>query len=84
MPLTFLLATVSMLDTSLRVNAVQPRSTSSRGMIASLGIVTAAYLISGFVDREYAVAYALFLLGGLGREGRTARRTPCRRRVIRW
>lgn len=62
-PLTFLLATVSMLDTSLRVNAVQPRSTSPRGMIASLGIVTSAYLISGFVDQRYAVAYALLLLG---------------------
>ncbi|GAA3517332.1 hypothetical protein GCM10022234_10870 [Aeromicrobium panaciterrae] len=61
-PLTFLLATVSMLDTSLRVNTLQPRSTSTRGVIASLAIVTAAYLISGFVDQEYAVAYALLLL----------------------
>lgn len=61
-PLTFLLATVSMLDTSLRVNAVAPRSTSARGVIASLAIVTAAYLISGFVDQKYAIAYALLLL----------------------
>lgn len=65
-PLTFLLATVSMLDTSLRVNAVAPRSTSARGVIASLGIVTAAYLISGFVDQKYAVAYALLLLVTFG------------------
>lgn len=61
-PLTFLLATVSMLDTSLRVHARSPRSTSARGVMASLAIVTAAYLISGFVDQKYAVAYALLLL----------------------
>lgn len=65
-PLTFLLATVSMLDTSLRVHAVAPRSTSARGVIASLAIVTAAYLISGFVDQKYAVAYALLLLVTFG------------------
>lgn len=61
-PLTFLLATVSMLDTSLRVHARAPRSTSARGVMASLAIVTAAYLISGFVDQKYAIAYALVLL----------------------
>ncbi len=61
-PLTFLLATVAMLDTSRRVHAVQPRSTSIDGMIASLGIVTAAYLVSGFVDQRNASAYALLLL----------------------
>lgn len=61
-PLTFLLATVSMLDTSLRVHAKAPRSTSARGVIASLAIVTAAYLISGFVDQKYAIAYAVLLL----------------------
>ncbi|WP_332644141.1 hypothetical protein [Aeromicrobium sp.] len=65
-PLTFLLATSSMLDTSTRVNAVQPRSTSARGVIASLAIVTAAYLISGFVDQKYAIAYALLLLVSFG------------------
>ena len=62
-PLTFLLATVSMLDTSLRLQARAPRSTSARGVIASLAVVTAAYLISGFVDQQYAVAYAVLLLG---------------------
>ncbi|MDR7085845.1 hypothetical protein J2X11_000684 [Aeromicrobium panaciterrae] len=61
-PLTFLLATVSMLDTSLRVNGVAPRSTSSNGVMASLAIVTSVYLISGFVDQKYSVAYALALL----------------------
>ena len=61
-PLTFLLATVSMLDMSLRVHAKVPRSTSARGVVASLAIVTAAYLISGFVDQKYAIAYALLLL----------------------
>ena len=61
-PLTFLLATISMLDTSMRANAVQPRSTSTDEVIASLTIVTGAYLISGFVDQEYAVAYASLLV----------------------
>lgn len=61
-PLTFLLATVSMLDTSLRVNAIRPRTATVRAAVASLGIVTVAYLISGFVDQKYAVAYALILL----------------------
>ena len=61
-PFTFLLATVSMLDTSRRVQLIQPRSTSTAGAIASVGIVTVAYLISGFVDQGFAVAYALILL----------------------
>ena len=39
-PLTFLLATVSMLDVGLRVNAAQPRATSSHAVIGSLSIVT--------------------------------------------
>lgn len=61
-PLTFLLASASMLDTSRRVHTIQPRSTSTVGVVASLGIVTAAYLISGFVDQGFAPAYALLLL----------------------
>lgn len=61
-PFTFLLATVSMLDTSRRVRAARRRSTSTRGVVVSLGIVTVAYLISGFVDQGNASAYALMLL----------------------
>ncbi len=61
-PLTFLLATMSMLDTSRRVHAVQPRSTSTRRVVGSLCIVTAAYLISGFVVQGFAPSYALILL----------------------
>lgn len=58
-PLTFLLATVSMLDTSLRV---QPRSTKRLALVGSLGIVTGAYLVSGFVEQTYAIAYAALLI----------------------
>ncbi len=61
-PLTFLLATVSMLDVSRRVQAVQSRSATPKRTIASLGVVTAAYLISGFVDQRLAAAYAVVLL----------------------
>lgn len=65
-PLTFLLATVAMLDASLRVHAVQPRSTSTAGVIGGLATVTVAYLISGFVDQGYALAYAMLLLVAWG------------------
>lgn len=63
-PLTFFLAGVGMLDASRRVQpqAVQPINV--RRVLASLGVVTAAYLISGLLDPEFAWAYALVLLAG--------------------
>ncbi len=63
-PLTFFLAGVGMLDASRRVQpqAVQPINV--RRVLASLGVVTAAYLISGLLDPELAWAYALVLLAG--------------------
>ena len=65
-PLTFLLATVSMLDISRRTHVQHPRSTSTFGMLVSLGLVTGAYLVSGFVDQGIAPAYALLLLVAWG------------------
>jgi hypothetical protein len=65
-PLTFFLAGVAMLDASRRVQpqAVQP--VTVRRFLASLGVVTAAYLISGLLDPGLAWAYALVLLVGWG------------------
>jgi len=65
-PLTFLLATVAMLDVIRRVQAVKPRSPTALGAIGSFGVVTTAYLLSGLVDPELSVAYALLLLVGWG------------------
>ncbi len=61
-PLTFFLAGVGMLDISRRAqpHALQP--VNVRGVLISLGVVTAAYLISGLLDPELAWAYALVLL----------------------
>jgi len=65
-PLTFFLAGIGMLDVSRRVQpqAVQPINV--RRVVASLGVVTAAYLISGLLDPELAGAYALVLLVAWG------------------
>lgn len=61
-PLTFLLAATLTLDTSRRVHVVHPRSTSTGAVAVSLGFVTVAYLVSGFVDQGFAPVYALLLL----------------------
>jgi hypothetical protein len=61
-PLTFFLAGVAMLDTSRRVQPQALQPTDVRRVLASLGLVTAAYLISGLLDPERAWAYALVLL----------------------
>lgn len=61
-PITFLLATIFMLGTSRRVHAVSPRPTSTSALLASLGVVTVAYSISGLVDQRLAPSYALVLL----------------------
>ena len=61
-PLTFFLAGVAMLDTSRRVQPQALQPTNVRRVLASLGLVTAAYLISGLLDPERAWAYALVLL----------------------
>lgn len=65
-PLTFFLAGVGMLDASRRVQPQTPRPISVRSALASLGVVTAAYLVSGLLDPELAWAYALVLLVGWG------------------
>ncbi len=61
-PVTFLVATGTMLAESRRVHLVRPRSTSRRGVGVSLAFVTLAYLVSGLVAQEHAIAYALLLL----------------------
>ena len=65
-PLTFFLAGVAMLDVSRRVQPQTPRPTSVRRALASLGVVTAAYLVSGLLDPDLGLAYALVLLVAWG------------------
>jgi hypothetical protein len=65
-PLTFVLAGVAMLGASRRVQPRAPRPTSVRRALASLGVVTAAYLISGLLAPDLARAYALVLLAAWG------------------
>ena len=55
-PLTFFLAGVGMLDVSRRVQPQALRPITVRRVLASLGLVTAAYLISGLLDPELASA----------------------------
>ena len=59
-PLTFFLAGVAMLDVTRRVGARRP--VGMRNVLVSLGVVTAAYLVSGLLDPDLAGAYALTLL----------------------
>lgn len=61
-PLTFFLAGVAMLDASRRVQPQALRPTGVRPAVTSLGVVTAAYLVSGLLDPDLAWAYALLLL----------------------
>ena len=61
-PLTFFLAGVAMLDASRRVQPQVVRPVSVRRVLVSLGVVTAAYLVSGLLDPDLAAAYALVLL----------------------
>lgn len=65
-PLTFFLAGVAMLDVSRRVQPQVPRPAGVGGILASLGVVTAAYLVSGLLDPSLARAYALLLLVAWG------------------
>ena len=65
-PVTFFLAGVGMLDVSRRVQPQALRPITVRRVLASLGLVTAAYLISGLLDPELAWAYALVLLAAWG------------------
>ena len=65
-PLTFFLAGVAMLDTSRRVQPQVPRPIGVWRALASLGVVTAAYLVSGLLDPNLAWAYALVLLMAWG------------------
>ena len=65
-PLTFFVAGVGMLDVSRRVQPRALQPTNVRRVLASLGVVTAAYLISGLLDPELAWAYALVLLAAWG------------------
>lgn len=58
-PVTFFLAGVAMLDVSRRV---QPRESHPRRAALSLGLVTAAYLVSGLLDPDLAALYAVVLL----------------------
>lgn len=61
-PLTFLLAGVAMLDASRRVQPHEVQPANVRRTVASLAVVTAAYLVSGLLDPDLAGAYALVLL----------------------
>jgi len=65
-PVTFFLAGVAMLDTSRRVQPQAVRPINVRRVLASLGVVTGAYLISGLLDPGLAWAYALVLLVAWG------------------
>jgi hypothetical protein len=65
-PLTFFLAGVAMLDLSRRVQPQALRAMSVRRTLGSLGVVTAAYLVSGLLDPDLAGAYALVLLVAWG------------------
>ena len=61
-PLTFFLAGVAMLDVCRSVQPRVPRPTSVGRALASLGVVTAAYFVSGLLEPGLAGAYALVLL----------------------
>ena len=65
-PLTFFLAGVAMLDASRRVQPQVLRPAGLSRALASLGVVTAAYLVSGLLDPDLAWAYALVLLVAWG------------------
>ena len=65
-PLTFFLAGVAMLDASRRVQPQVARPTSVSRALASIGVVTAAYLVSGLLDSDLAWAYAVVLLVAWG------------------
>lgn len=65
-PLTFFLAGVAMLDASRRVQPQVARPTSVSRALASIGVVTAAYLVSGLLDSDLAWPYAVVLLVAWG------------------
>ena len=65
-PVTFFLAGVAMLAVSRWVQPPAPRPTSVWRAMASLGLVTAAYLASGLLEPDLARAYALALLAAWG------------------
>jgi hypothetical protein len=61
-PLTFFLAGVAMLDVSRRVQPDASASATVGRTAGSLGVVMAAYLVSGLLDPDLAGAYAVVLL----------------------
>ena len=61
-PLTFFLAGVAMLDAGRRIQPHELWPITPRRIVASLGVVTAAYLVSGLLDPDLASAYAVVLL----------------------
>jgi hypothetical protein len=65
-PVTFFLAGVAMLAASRWVQPQASRPISVRRTLASLGAVTAAYLVSGLLEPDLAWAYALVLLVAWG------------------
>jgi hypothetical protein len=66
-PFTFFLAGVAMLDLSRRLQPQRVTPVGTWHAAASLGVVTAAYLVSGLLGPDLAAAYAmvLFVLWGV-------------------